>query len=103
MKPRTILTFVGLALCGTLWAQQSVAPASAKKSAAPRPEMLVSTQWLADHLSDPHLVLVHVAGSPADYHAQHIPGARHLPTGKVCRLKTAGHGTSCAGAAQEKP
>ena len=45
--------------------------------------MVVSTQWLADHLSDPNLVLVHVGGSPDDFHAQHIPGARHLPADKL--------------------
>jgi len=90
MKSRTVLALIGLALCGTLWAQQSAVPAPAKKSPAPRPEMLVSTQWLADHLSDPSLVLVHVGGSPSDYHAQHIPGARHLPTEKFVDSKPPG-------------
>jgi len=90
MKSRTVLALIGLALCGTLWAQQSAVPAPAKKSPAPRPEMLVSTQWLADHLSDPSLVLVHVGGSPSDYHAQHIPGARHLPTEKFADSKPPG-------------
>ena len=90
MKLRTVLSLIGFALCGTLLAQQSVGPAQAKKSAGPRSEMLVSTQWLADHLSDPNLVLVHVAGSPSDYHAQHIPGARHLPTEKFVDSKQPG-------------
>jgi thiosulfate/3-mercaptopyruvate sulfurtransferase len=52
--------------------------------------MLVSTQWLADHLSDPNLVLVYVGGSPGDYHSQHIPGARHLPTEKFVDSKPPG-------------
>lgn len=90
MKLRTVLSLVGLALCGTLWAQQSAGPAPAKKSAGPRSDMLVSTQWLADHLSDPNLVLVHVGGSPSDYHSQHIPGARHLPTEKFADSKPPG-------------
>jgi thiosulfate/3-mercaptopyruvate sulfurtransferase len=49
---------------------------------APRPEMLVSTAWLAGHLQDPTLVLVHVADTFADYKRGHIPGARFLATGR---------------------
>ena len=39
--------------------------------------MLVSTQWLSDHASDPKLVLLHV-GSQTDYDAGHIAGAQLL-------------------------
>jgi thiosulfate/3-mercaptopyruvate sulfurtransferase len=49
---------------------------------AVRAGLLVSTAWLADHLKDPDLVLVHVADTFADYRRGHIPGARFLPTGK---------------------
>jgi thiosulfate/3-mercaptopyruvate sulfurtransferase len=45
-------------------------------AAAPRESMLVSTAWLAEHLNDPGLVILHV-GAPASY-AEHIPGARHV-------------------------
>lgn len=90
MKSRTQFTLFILLICGTAWAQQGAAPTPAKPPAGPRPEMLVSTQWLADHLSDPHLVLVHVGGSPADYHAQHIPGARYLPADKFTDSKPPG-------------
>ena len=90
MKSRILLTLFILVICGTAWAQQGPASAPAKAPAGPRPEMLVSTQWLADHLSDPRLVLVHVGGSPADYHAQHILGARHLPTDKFTDSKPPG-------------
>lgn len=34
---------------------------------------LVTTAWLAAHLADPHLVILHVG--PPDSYAQHIPGA----------------------------
>lgn len=47
-----------------------------------RTHMLVSTAWLADHLKDPDLVLLHVADSFADYKRGHIPGARYLATAK---------------------
>ena len=39
------------------------------------PAMLVSTDWLASHLRDESLVILHV-GSPKDYDAGHIPGAQ---------------------------
>jgi thiosulfate/3-mercaptopyruvate sulfurtransferase len=84
MKHRTLFALAGCVLYGSLWSQP-VAP-----TAGSRPDMLVSTQWLADHLADPHLVLVHVGGSPNDYHAQHIPGARHLPTDKLVDQKPPG-------------
>lgn len=49
------------------------------QSAAPaHPEMLVSTQWLADHLRDPNVVILHVAEKRGDYEKGHIPGARYL-------------------------
>ncbi len=46
---------------------------------APRSSMLVSTDWLAQHLADPQVVVVHVAREKASYDAGHIPGARLLP------------------------
>jgi thiosulfate/3-mercaptopyruvate sulfurtransferase len=42
-----------------------------------RDRLVVSTAWLAKHLSDPSLVLLHV-GEKAEYDARHIPGARHV-------------------------
>ena len=39
--------------------------------------MLVSTAWLAGHLADPSVVILHV-GSQEDYAAGHIPAARLL-------------------------
>lgn len=76
--------------CGTVWAQQGSGSTPEKARSGPRPDMLVSTQWLADHLTDPHLVLVHVGGSPSDYHAQHIPGAHYLPADKLVDSKPPG-------------
>jgi len=51
---------------------------AAATSAADRSAMLVSPGWLAEHLGDPDLVLLHV-GTPENY-AQHIPGARLVRT-----------------------
>ncbi len=47
------------------------------------PEMLVSTQWLAEHLKDKNLVLIEIGPKEADYEQGHIPGARFLPTEKI--------------------
>lgn len=38
-------------------------------------ELLVSGSWLASHLNDPEVTVIHV-GSPQDYAEGHIPGAR---------------------------
>ncbi|MET3663445.1 rhodanese-like domain-containing protein [Caulobacter sp. 1776] len=45
--------------------------------AAPRENPLVSTGWLASHLKDPDLVLLHI-GEAAEFEAGHIPGARFV-------------------------
>lgn len=47
-------------------------------NAAVRSEMLVSTAWLADHLNDAKLVILHVGANRTSYDAGHIPGARFL-------------------------
>jgi len=56
--------------------------ALAQPAPALRTNMLVSTAWLAEHLKDPNLVILHVADSFADYKRGHLPGARFLATGK---------------------
>lgn len=43
----------------------------------PRDRLLVSVDWLADHLQDDNLVLLQV-GREEDYPAEHIPGARYI-------------------------
>ena len=42
------------------------------------PDLLVSTAWLAGHLNDRKVVVVHVANDDAGYRTAHIPGARLL-------------------------
>ena len=51
----------------------------ASKAADPRSTLLVSTAWLAQHLKDPDLVLLHV-GDKEEYDDKHIPGARFAST-----------------------
>ncbi len=45
--------------------------------AGPRESLVVDSAWLAKHLKDPNLVLLHV-GDKAEYDAKHIAGARHV-------------------------
>lgn len=46
--------------------------------AAPAPApLLVNSAWLAEHLNDPNLVLLHV-GERAEYDSAHIAGARYV-------------------------
>jgi thiosulfate/3-mercaptopyruvate sulfurtransferase len=64
MIPRTLACLIGL---------------SAAAFPATRAEMLVSTDWLAQRLNDPNVVVLHVARDRAVYDKGHIPGARFLP------------------------
>jgi thiosulfate/3-mercaptopyruvate sulfurtransferase len=45
---------------------------------AKRPELLVSSAWLAEHLNDPSVVILHISDDRGDYNREHIPGARFL-------------------------
>ena len=56
------------------------------------PKMLVSTQWLADHMKDPDLRIIDASyylpdmgrDAKAEYDAGHIPGARFFDIDDVC-------------------
>lgn len=47
-----------------------------EKPPSVRSGMIVSTAWLAAHLNDPKVVILHVARARAHYDEGHIPGAR---------------------------
>jgi thiosulfate/3-mercaptopyruvate sulfurtransferase len=53
-------------------------PLIAVAAPAVRSDMLVSTAWLAQHLNDPGVVILHVSRDRTAYDAGHIPGARFL-------------------------
>src|SRR5262245_5836336 len=80
MKPT--LTLLGLVVCLTL----TGASVSARQS-TPRESLVVSTSWLADHLKDPNLVLLHL-GVKGDYDAAHIPGARFINLNEIALSDT---------------
>ncbi|HEX2343598.1 MAG TPA: rhodanese-like domain-containing protein [Vicinamibacterales bacterium] len=74
-----VLTVVGLAViavAGPVVAQRSGSAGSDAATFA-RPELLVETDWLAAHLSDPAIRVVDLR--PRGYEDGHIPGAVHLP------------------------
>ena len=68
--PRTRLSLAALALIG-------LANASGAQARNPRAELVVTPAWLAQHLKDPDLVLLHV-GDKAEYEKAHIAGARYV-------------------------
>ena len=47
-------------------------------AAAVKSDMLVSAAWLAEHLNDRGVVILHVAANRAGYDAGHVPGARFV-------------------------
>jgi thiosulfate/3-mercaptopyruvate sulfurtransferase len=65
---------VGLLLGGNSSAQEK---AASNSSGAQREPMLVTVDWLADHLKDPSLVLLQI-GEKKDFDQGHIPGAQFL-------------------------
>jgi thiosulfate/3-mercaptopyruvate sulfurtransferase len=73
MKPRSIF----VALCCVLAASSMARPSSS--ASGERDSMIVSASWLASHLKDSNLVLLHV-GARDGYDAGHIPGARFIST-----------------------
>ena len=68
--------WVAVALLVSSASAQQLRPADGKT----HPELVVSTQWLADHLSDPKLVILDVgmSGMKGSYAEGHIPGAREF-------------------------
>ena len=52
--------------------------------------LLVSTEWLSAHRSDPDLVLLHVSMEKADYDRGHIAGARFLDPHRLMSMAAPG-------------
>lgn len=79
MRFVTVLALI-LATSTFATAQSSSSPSN---NAAVRSDMLVSTEWLAQHLKDPNVVVLHLADNVLDYKRGHIPGARFLDMKKI--------------------
>ena len=48
-----------------------------------RPEMLVSTEWLAAHLNDAGIRIIDMRRTVGDYEAGHVPNAVHLANDEI--------------------
>lgn len=59
------------------------------RAQSPRDALLVSTAWLAQHLNDADLVLLHM-GDPAEYATKHIPGSRLVSRAVISAPTAAG-------------
>jgi thiosulfate/3-mercaptopyruvate sulfurtransferase len=70
------LAVVGFMVVSSVCAETSSAPKL-------RPEMLVTTEWLADHLKDPNLVVLCVDSTPEFYAKGHIPDARQIKLSEI--------------------
>ncbi|MEO6446772.1 MAG: sulfurtransferase [Gemmatimonadaceae bacterium] len=68
---------VAVAMLGVLPSlMPSLLPAQAA-TRSPQP-LLVTIDWLAGHLRDPRVVVIHAASNRAEYDAGHVPGARFV-------------------------
>jgi thiosulfate/3-mercaptopyruvate sulfurtransferase len=85
-SPKSFVTVIAVTLLMAACAESApptTAPVEALASSRPlavppvalRPQLLVSTDWLADNLDRRNVVVLHF-GSLASYNAGHIPGAR---------------------------
>ncbi|MFA6165935.1 MAG: rhodanese-like domain-containing protein [Gemmatimonadaceae bacterium] len=91
---RPLLFLLALALVAPLAARsQAPAPPQPLSPAAPNPRapLFVGVEWLAQHLNDPDIVLLHV-GPASEYAAAHIPGARLVSVADVSIGDRAGPG-----------
>ena len=65
-------------VASALTAASFAMPALGLAQAARFDSPVVSSQWLAEHLNDPTVVVLHLASIRRDYTTGHIPGARFL-------------------------
>ncbi|HLJ41019.1 MAG TPA: sulfurtransferase [Candidatus Acidoferrales bacterium] len=92
---RTIFARLTLAL----FAMTALASMAMAQERAP---LLVNSAWLAQHLHDANLVLLHVSdpmGGSGDFRSEHIPGAQEISLGDI----STSHGTGSGRLSLELP
>jgi thiosulfate/3-mercaptopyruvate sulfurtransferase len=75
--------FRGIVLAALSMTAFSLLGAQTNPTPKLRPEMLVTTEWLAEHLQDPDLVVLCVDSTAEFYTKGHIPGARQIKLGEI--------------------
>ena len=70
--------FCGFGLCVMALVAFSCSASAMPADGAVHPEMIVSAKWLSEHLTDPKVIVLHVADKRSEYDKGHIPGARFL-------------------------
>ena len=70
--------FCGLCLCVVALVAFSCSASAMAADGVVHPEMIVSAKWLSEHLTDPKVIVLHVAEKHSEYDKGHIPGARFL-------------------------
>ena len=94
LSARWLPLALAAALCAPshAWSQAAGQPQPLPPAAPdPRAPLFVSVDWLAQHLHDPNLVLLHVGSAP-EYATAHIPGARLTSVAHVSVGDRAGPG-----------
>ncbi|HEV2617954.1 MAG TPA: sulfurtransferase [Candidatus Acidoferrales bacterium] len=93
MKARVV------SILAVLFALAAIVPAAIAQEHTP---MLVDSAWLAVHLHDANLVLLHVSdpmGGSGDFRSEHIPGAQEIGLGEI----STSHGTGSGRLSLELP
>ncbi len=75
----SFLILASLAACG---ASPTATPAAAPSGANPNAQLLVTTDWLAQHLGDAQVRIIDMR-DPGAYGQGHVPGAVNVPVGEV--------------------
>ena len=63
----------------------------AARAVSPRDALVVTPAWLAQHLHDANLIVLH-AGDKAEYDARHVPGARFVALDDIALTDREGKG-----------
>ncbi len=73
---------LAVGVCGAILCLAAVMPVTAgaqtQQRSQSREPWLVSASWLHEHLTDPDMVVLQVAGTRREYRQGHVPGARFL-------------------------
>src|SRR5687768_10613795 len=78
-----VLTIASVLFLGPFEVEGQGSAQQKQKPPSVRSEMIVSTAWLAAHLNDPKVVVLHVARERGHFDEGHIPGARFVGWGEI--------------------